>query len=67
MLDVKYIDQVVVCILMVKFNMGLFEYLLLMEKNYDKVVYVFVYVLLVCKIVEELIVFLQNKNNILFL
>ena len=37
MLDVKYIDQAVARILTAKFNMGLFEYPLPMEKNYDKV------------------------------
>lgn len=65
MLDVKYIDQAVARILTAKFNMGLFEYPLPMEKNYDKVVHAPAHVSLARKIAEESIVLLQNKNNIL--
>lgn len=45
--------------------MGLFEYPLPMEKNYDKVVHAPAHVSLARKIAEESIVLLQNKNNIL--
>lgn len=65
MLDVKYIDQAVARILTAKFNMGLFEYPLPMEKNYDKVVHAPAHVSLARKIAEESIVLLQNENNIL--
>ncbi len=65
MLDVKYIDQAVARILTAKFNMGLFEYSLPMEKNYDKVVHAPAHVSLARKIAEESIVLLQNENNIL--
>lgn len=65
MLDVKYIDQAVARILTAKFNMGLFEYPLPIEKNYDKVVHAPAHVSLVRKIAEESIVLLQNENNIL--
>ena len=65
MLDVKYIDQAVARILTAKFNMGLFEYPLPMEKNYDKVVHAPAHVSLARKIAEESIVLLQNVNNIL--
>lgn len=60
-LDVKYIDQAVARI----FNMGLFEYPLPMEKNYDKVVHAPAHVSLARKIAEESIVLIQNENNIL--
>ena len=65
MLDVKYIDQAVARILTAKFNMGLFECPLPMEKNYDKVVHAPAHVSLARKIAEESIVLLQNENNIL--
>ncbi len=65
MLDVKYIDQAVARILTAKFNMGLFEHPLPMEKNYDKVVHAPAHVSLARKIAEESIVLLQNENNIL--
>ena len=65
MLDVKYIDKAVARILTAKFNMGLFEYPLPMEKNYDKVVHAPAHVSLARKIAEESIVLLQNENNIL--
>ena len=65
MLDVKYIHQAVARILTAKFNMGLFEYPLPMEKNYDKVVHAPAHVSLARKIAEESIVLLQNENNIL--
>ncbi len=45
--------------------MGLFEYPLPMEKNYDKVVHAPAHVSLARKIAEESIVLLQNENNIL--
>lgn len=64
-LDMKYIDQAVVRILTAKFNMGLFEYQLSTEKDYDKVVHTPAHVSLTRKIAEESIVLLQNENNIL--
>lgn len=64
-LDVKYIDQAVSRILTAKFNMGLFEYPLPSEKDYDRVVHAPSHVALARKIAEESIVLLQNRNNIL--
>lgn len=64
-LDVKYIDQAVSRILTAKFNMGLFEYSLPTEKNYDKVVHAPSHVALARKIAEESIVLLQNRDHIL--
>lgn len=64
-LDVKYIDQAVSRILTAKFNMGLFEYPLPSEKEYDRVVHAPSHVALARKIAEESIVLLQNRNNIL--
>lgn len=65
LLDVEYIDQAVSRILTAKFNMGLFEYPLPTEENYDKVVHASSHVSLARKIAEESIVLLQNKDNIL--
>ena len=65
MLDEKYINQAVARILTAKFNMGLFEYTLPAEKNYDKIVHAPAHVALARKIAEESIVLLQNKNKIL--
>ena len=65
LLDVKYIDQAVARILTAKFNMGLFEYTLSTEKDYDKVVHAPAHVALARKIAEESIVLLQNESNIL--
>lgn len=62
MLDIKYIDRAVTRILTAKFNMGLFEYSLPVEENYDKVVHAPAHVALARKIAEESIVLLQNDN-----
>lgn len=64
-LDMKYVDQAVTRILTAKFNMGLFEYKLATEKDYDKAVHTPAHVSLARKIAEESIVLLQNENNIL--
>lgn len=65
LLDVKYIDQAVARILTAKFSLGLFEYQLPKEKNYDQVVHSPAHVSLARRIAEESIVLLQNENNIL--
>lgn len=64
-LDIKYIDQAVSRILTAKFNMGLFEYQLPQEKNYDKTVHSPGHVSLAREIAEESVILLQNHNNIL--
>ena len=64
-LDVKYIDWAVSRILTAKFNMGLFEYPLASEKDYDGMVHNPSHVALSRKIAEESIVLLQNNGNIL--
>lgn len=64
-LDIKYIDQAVTRILTAKFNMGLFEYTLPLEKDYDKTVHTPAHIDIAREIAEESIVLLQNNNHIL--
>ncbi len=64
-LDVKYIDQAVRRILTAKFAMGLFEYELPAEEDYDKAVHTPEHVALARQIAEESIVLLKNEENLL--
>ena len=64
-LDVKYIDQAVSRILTAKFEMGLFEYALPTEADYEKAVHADSHIALARRIAEESVVLLQNKRNIL--
>ena len=64
-LNVEYIDQAVRRILTAKFAMGLFEYELPAEENYDKAVHTREHVALARRIAEESIVLLKNEENLL--